>query len=248
MINVIPEPVDTPVPTGFAGAKKSNRNTPSLIWQMTLEYDLSADEVVVADPKYHDTFVGGLPSTTPKIAGLTVNLAGDVTAGVASLAEVAEDVTAGVASSADLAKDVTSGVTSLADLAAVVTAGVASSADLAKDVTASVASLADLAEVVTAGVTSSADLAGDVTAGVASLADLAEVVTAGVAPSTDPDGDVTAGVTSMEEYKEHVVVLSDVVLPQADPYKLSAELDTIVVGAVGTGAPDFWLGGQKGPK
>ena len=140
MIDVIPEPVDIPITT-------------PLVRQMTSEDDLSEDEVVVADPKSRDTFVGGPTSTTPKIAGLTVNLAGDVTAGVAS------------------------------------------------------------------------------------SADLAEVVTAGVAPSADPNGDVTAGVTSMEEYKECDVVLRDVVLSQPDPDESSAELETIVVGAVGTGAP-----------
>ena len=147
---------------------------------------------------------------------------------MASLAELAEIIPIDVAPSADVAADVTAGVASSADLAEV---GVASSADLAGDVTIGVASLAELAEVITVAVAPTADLAGDVTAGVASLADLAEVITAGVAPSADPDGDVTAGVTSMEEYKERDVVLSDVVLPQTDPDELSAELETIVVGA-----------------
>ena len=76
----------------------------------------------------------------------------------------------------------------------------------------------------------------------ASLADLAEVVTTGVAPSADPNGDVTVGVTSMEEYKECDVVLSYVVLPQTNPDESSAELETIVVGAVGTGVPCFLTG------
>ena len=204
MIDMIPEPVDIPVPTGFANAKKSIGNTPPLVRQMMSEADLSTDEVVVAYPKSRDTFVGEPTSTAPKIAGLTVNLAGDVTAGVASLAELAEDVTASAGLTVNLAGDVT--------------ADVASSADLAKDVTA----------------------------GVASLADLAEVVTAGVTPSVDPDGDVTAGVTSMEEYKERDVVLSDVVLPQTDPDESPAELETIVVCAVGTGAPWFLTGWAEG--
>ena len=47
MIDVIPEPVDIPVPTSFADAKKNIRNTPPLARQMTSEDDLSADEVVV---------------------------------------------------------------------------------------------------------------------------------------------------------------------------------------------------------
>ena len=182
MIDVIPEPVDIPVLTGFAGAKKSIGNTPPLDQQMTSEDDLSVDDVVVADPKSRETFVSGPTSTTPKIAGLTVNLAGDVTAGVASSADLAE----------------------------VVTVGVTSSADIAGDITAGVASSADLANVVTVGVAPSADLAGDVTAGVACSVDLAEVVTVGVASMADPDGDVNAGVTSMEKYKEWLlrVVLS----------------------------------------
>ena len=147
MIDVIPEPVDIPVPTGFAGAKKSIRNIPPLVRQITSEDDLSADEVVVADPKSRDTFVGGSTSATPKIAGLTVNLAADVTAGVASSADLAGDVTVGVAFSADLARDDTAGVTSLADLAEVVTAGVAPSADPDGDVTAGVKSMEEYKEV-----------------------------------------------------------------------------------------------------
>ena len=175
----------------------------------------------------------GGPTTTPlNIAGLTVDLAGDVTAGVASSADLAEVVTAGVASSANLAGDVTAGAASPADLAEVVTVGVMSSADLAGDVTAGAASPADLAEVVTVSVTSLADLAGDVTAGVAYSADLAGVVTAGEASSADLavvatvgvasltnmaelapsiDGDVTAGVTSVEECGKCDVVQSDYV-------------------------------------
>ena len=67
---------------------------------MTSEDDLSVDEVVMADPKPRDSFVGEPTSTNPKIAGLTVNLAGDVTAGVAPLAELAGVLTVGVAPSA----------------------------------------------------------------------------------------------------------------------------------------------------
>ena len=113
MIDVIPE--DIPVATVFTGAKKSIRNTPALVQQMTSEDDLSADNVVVADPKSCDTFVVGLTSTTPNIAWLTVNLAGDVTAGVESSADLAEVVTAGVAHSSDLAEVVTAGVAHSAD-------------------------------------------------------------------------------------------------------------------------------------
>ena len=78
------------------------------------------------DSKFWDTLVGG-PTTTPlKIAGLTVDLAGDVTADVASSADISGVDTVGVASSADLAGVITAGVASPADLAGDVTAGVAS--------------------------------------------------------------------------------------------------------------------------
>ena len=87
MIDVIPERVNIPVPTGFTGTKNSIRNTPPLVRQMTSEDELSANEVIVVDPESHDAFVGGPTNTTPTIAGLTVILAGDVTAGVASSAD-----------------------------------------------------------------------------------------------------------------------------------------------------------------
>ena len=73
---------------------------PPLVRQMTPEDELSANEVIVVDPT----------STTPSIAGLTVNLAEVVTIGVASSADLAEVVTVGVASSADCAEVVTTGV------------------------------------------------------------------------------------------------------------------------------------------
>ena len=97
IIDVIPEPVYIPVPTGFAGDRTSTNNTPPLVWQMTSEDDLSTDEEVMADPKFfRDTFVGGPTSTALKIAGLTVDLAGDVTVGVAPSADLAGGVTVGV--------------------------------------------------------------------------------------------------------------------------------------------------------
>ena len=79
-----------------------------LVRQMTSEDDLSADEQVMADSKFRDTFV----STPLTIAGLTVDLAGDVTVGVASSADLDGDVTVGVEPSADLAGDATVGVAS----------------------------------------------------------------------------------------------------------------------------------------
>ena len=51
MIDVIPEPVDIHVPAGFAGAKKSIRNTPPLVQQMTSEDELSANEVIMVGPR-----------------------------------------------------------------------------------------------------------------------------------------------------------------------------------------------------
>ena len=87
---------------------------------MTSEDDLSPDEEVTADPKFRDTFVGGPTSTSPKIAGLTVDLAGDVTVGVAPSADLAEVVTVGVAPLADYDGDVTAGVTSMEECGNVV--------------------------------------------------------------------------------------------------------------------------------
>ena len=85
----------------------------------------------MANPKFCDTFAGGPTFTPLEIAGLTVDLAGDVKVGVASSADLAGEAAAGVASLADPAEVVTAGVASSADLAGVVTVGVASSADLA---------------------------------------------------------------------------------------------------------------------
>ena len=52
MIDVIPEPVDIPVPTGFASAKDGIRNTPPLVQQMTSEDELSANKMNQIGPKY----------------------------------------------------------------------------------------------------------------------------------------------------------------------------------------------------
>ena len=147
--------------------------------------------------------LGKALETPLKIAGFTVDLAGDVTVGVAPPADLAEVVTVGVASSADLSGYVTVVVASSADLAEDVTVGMASSADLTVVASVGVGSTVDLADVVTAGVASLADLAGDVSAG-RSLADIAEV-----APSAYYDCDVTASVTSMEQCGKCDVVRSD---------------------------------------
>ena len=106
---------------------------------MTLENDLSADEEVVADSKCRNNVVGAPTSMPLKIAGLTIDIAGDVTVGVSSPVDLVGDVTVGVASPADLAGDITVDVASSANLAGDVTAGVASSADPVSVVTAGVA-------------------------------------------------------------------------------------------------------------
>ena len=43
---------------GHSSAKNSTGNTPPLVWQMTLEDDIYADEEVMADSKFCDTVVG----------------------------------------------------------------------------------------------------------------------------------------------------------------------------------------------
>ena len=82
----------------------------------------------MADLNSCDSVVGGPTSMPLKIAEMIVDLAGDVTVGVSSLADPAGDVTVGVSSLADLAGDVTVGVSSPADLAGGDTIGVAPSA------------------------------------------------------------------------------------------------------------------------
>ena len=99
------------------------------------------------------------------IAGLTIDIAGDVTVGVSSPADLAGDVTVSVASPADLA--------------GVVTAGVAFREECGDNVVIPTDCVCNYDEI--AEVTSSANLAGDVTVGVTSSADPASVVTAGVA-------------------------------------------------------------------
>ena len=176
MIDMIPDPVGSPVPTGIAGANSSTNNNPPLVHQMASEDSLSMEEEVVADLNFCGSVVGGPTSTFLKNTGLIVDLAGDVIVGVSSPADLAGDVTVGVSSLADLAGDVAVGVSSLADLVGVVpsaVAEVASSVNIAE-----VASSADLARNVTVGVILSAvtEVASLVNiAEVASSADLAEV-------------------------------------------------------------------------
>ena len=187
LVDVTPELVDSPMPTGLAGAEDDNNGMPPLTRQAGLEGDLSMIEEVVADLDFCDSVIGGPTSAFLSSADGIVDLAGDVTVGVSSPADLAGGFTVAVApstvtevaSSADFAEAAPS-----TDLAEGVTVGVASSTNLAGDVTvgvsspavAEVASSADLAEVA-----SSADLAEDVTVVVTSLANPARVVTTGLA-------------------------------------------------------------------
>ena len=52
MVNVTPEPVDSPVPTGLASADDSTNSTLPLVRQVALEDDLSMEEAVVADSNF----------------------------------------------------------------------------------------------------------------------------------------------------------------------------------------------------
>ena len=164
-INVIPELVDVPVPTGFVGAKRGTRDMLPLLGLRTSKDELSANEGIVFNPT------------------------GDVTSGVASSADLAGDVTVSVASSADLAGVITVGVASSADLAGDVTVGVGPRPTLLEISPSVWRPRAYLAGDVAVGVASSVNLAGDVTVGVASSADLAGVVTIGVVPSADLAGE-----------------------------------------------------------
>ena len=213
LVDVTPELVDSPVPTGLAGNDGETNRMPPLVWQAALEDGLSMKEEVVAGVNY---VVGGPTSTFLSSVDGIVDLAGDITVSMSSsadLAGVTVGVTypadAGVASPAYLAGGVTIGVAPLA-YAGVASpadfAEVASSADLAGDITIGVLSVAKLVGGVTireaspanAGVASPADLAGGVTVGVTFMAD-AEVVSpadlAEVASSADLAGNVTVGVT-----------------------------------------------------
>ena len=190
LVDVTPELVDSPVPAGIAGNDGGTKCMPLLVRQTALEDGLSVNEEVMAGVNYCDYMVGGPTSTFLSGADGIVDLAGDVTVSVSSLADHAEGVTVGVTSPAD------AGVACLADIAGGVTLGVASLAD------AGVLSPADLAEVA-----SSSDFSWDITVGMLSPADLAGGVTVGVAPSAvagvatpaDLDRGVTVGVTSLAD-------------------------------------------------
>ena len=104
------EPVNSPVPTGLAGANSSTNNTPPLVRNLASEDDPPLQEVVVANLNFCNYVVGGPISVPLKSAALLVDFAGDVTVGVSSLTELAGDVTVGVLFPANLAGGVTVGV------------------------------------------------------------------------------------------------------------------------------------------
>ena len=90
LIDMIPEPMDSPVPTGLAMLTVASTTRQR---QMASEHNFSMEEVVLTDLDFCDSVVGGPTSTC--------------LAEVASSADLAE-----VVSSADLAGDVTVGVMS----------------------------------------------------------------------------------------------------------------------------------------
>ena len=126
LVDVTPEPVDSPVPASLAGADGSTNRTPPLVRQAMLESGHFFTVILWSDhqPLHSRVVLMGswiLLETSPLVCRPRPTLiAGDVTAGVSSPTYLAEGVTIGVAPSA------VAGVASSADLAEV-----ASSADLA---------------------------------------------------------------------------------------------------------------------
>ena len=80
----------------------------------------------------------------------------------------------------------------------------------------------------------------DVFAEVASLGEHAGV-TVGVVPPADMDSVLAAGASYVEQCQEHVGLAKSAGLYPATKDKLFCELEAIVVGAVGTGAPWFLI-------
>ena len=135
-----------------------------------------------------------------------------------------------MASSAELAGDV--GATSSANPASVVTTGVAFSEKCRDSVVIPSDCVCDYDEI--AEVASSVELYGN--------------VTVSVAPTADMDSVFTAGASSVEDYQERNVLPSGIGRSPADTDESIVELEAIVVGAVGTGAPWFLIGWAEGTK
>ena len=154
LVDVTPELVEEPVPTGTTGDDGDTEYISPPVWQTVLGSGLSVREEAAPGVDCYDSVVGEPTSACLDSAVGFVGLAGGVTVGVTS--------------PTDLTKDVTIKVTALAD-AGVASPAVAGVASLA---VAGVASLADSAEVV-----SSAGVAGNVAVGVTFLGDPVGVVT-----------------------------------------------------------------------
>ena len=120
LVDVTPELVEEPVPTGTTSDGDDTEYMSPLVWQAVLGDDLSMKEEVVPGVDCYDSVVGEPTSACLASAGRLVDLAGGVTVGVTSPADLAGGVTVGVTSLAD------AGVASPADLAGGVTVGVAS--------------------------------------------------------------------------------------------------------------------------
>ena len=121
LVNATPDPMDSPVPTGLAGADDDTNRMSPLTQQAVLEGDLSMKEEVVAELDFCESVVGGPTSAFLSSTDGIVDFAGDFTVVVSSPANVSGYVTVGVSSPSDLAGDVTVGVSSPADLAGDVT-------------------------------------------------------------------------------------------------------------------------------
>ena len=112
LVDVTPELMEEPVPTGTTGDDGNTDYMPPMAWQAVLGDVLSMKREVVPGVVCCDSVVGGPTSTfavgvtsmaTPAdlAGGVTVRVATPAIAGVASLADLAGGVTVRVASQAD---------------------------------------------------------------------------------------------------------------------------------------------------
>ena len=191
MIDVIPEPVDIPVPTGFGGAKDSIRNTPPLVWKMTSKDELSVNKVMVDRPPQPRILLGwpvALLEMSPLVwctRPTSLKSSPSVWCHRPTLLETSPLVWRPRPNL--WSRHHRCRVLGRACWRCHRQCGVLGRPCWSCH-----------RWVVTIGVASSAELAGD--------------VTASVAPSADPDGDVTASVTSIEKYGERDVLQSSVAL------------------------------------
>ena len=143
LVDVTPEPVEEPVPTGTTGDDGDTKYMSPPVWQTVFGSGRSVREEATPGVDCYDSAVGEPTSACLDSAVGLVDLAGGVTVGVISLANLAGGVTIGVTAMAVAGVEslVVAGVASLADagVASLAVAGVASLADLAGGVTVSVA-------------------------------------------------------------------------------------------------------------